>query len=186
MSSKADGLATAIDSMPVDKLDDEPAGQDDLFGGLGPALVPTHQNDPDVVRTGRPGRPKGAKNKSTKEWSAFVLSRYQSPLIFLAETYSRPVVQLAGELACDPLEAFKVQCAAAGKLAEYVHQKQPVAVQVDQKSAGTLIIQTGLPGDERPAAGVLGDPEPPEKTVENQQLTYLSNKKSDKGKSDDP
>jgi len=184
MSNKADGLATAIDEMPIEKLEQTEDDQAELFGGLGPALIPSQQNDPEVVRTGRPGRPKGAKNKSTKEWAGLILSQYQSPLIFLAEAYSRPVDQLASELDCDQLEAFKVQCASAGKLAEYVHQKQPVALSVDQKSAGTLIINTGLPVQDRPNAGVLGSPVAPENIPIDQGLRCLGGEKSDGKKSD--
>jgi hypothetical protein len=76
----------------------------------------------------RPGRPKGSKNKSSEEWAEYILNQYRSPLIFLAETYNRPVGLLAAELKCDRLEAFKIQMAAAKELAPYVHQKQPQAV----------------------------------------------------------
>jgi len=44
------------------------------------------------------GRPKGARNRSTEEWRSFVLSKYRSPLVFLAEMWSRTPAQLAAEL----------------------------------------------------------------------------------------
>ena len=37
---------------------------------------------------------------------------------------------------------------AAEALAPYMHQKQPVAVQVDGRGVVSLVIQTGLPGDQ--------------------------------------
>ncbi len=77
-----------------------------------------------------PGRPKGSKNKSSEEWAEYILKQYRSPLIFLAETYNRPVGLLAAELKCDRLEAFKIQMAAAKELAPYVHQKQPQALEL--------------------------------------------------------
>lgn len=42
-----------------------------------------------------PGRPKGAKNVSTKEMVAFILARYRHPLLGLADIASTPPDQLA-------------------------------------------------------------------------------------------
>ena len=67
------------------------------------------------------GRPRGSRNRRTQEWVEFILSQYRSPLIVLAETYSRPVAELAAELGCDKLEAFERQQAAAVALAPYLH-----------------------------------------------------------------
>lgn len=44
------------------------------------------------------GRPKGARNRTTEEWRAFILSRYRSPAVFLAELYSRTPAELSAEL----------------------------------------------------------------------------------------
>src|SRR5579859_3606091 len=59
------------------------------------------------------GRPPGAINRSTKAWREFLLSKHRSPLEVLAETYSRPVQDLAAELGCSKLEAFQLQQRAA-------------------------------------------------------------------------
>lgn len=83
------------------------------------------------IRSRGPGRPPGAKNKSTEAWAGYILSRYASPLQALAETYSRPVQDLAAELGCDKLDAFRIQQQAAQALAPYIHKKQPVAVEGD-------------------------------------------------------
>lgn len=93
-----------------------------------------------------PGRPKGSRNKRTDEWVDYLLRGRRPPLLVLAETYSRPVEQLATELSITKGEAFKLQLLAAKELAPYVHQKQPLAVQVDARGVVTLVIEGGLPG----------------------------------------
>lgn len=75
-----------------------------------------------------PGRPAGSINKRTAEMRDYILSRYTSPLIALAETYSRPVADLATELGCSKLEAFRLQQASAAELAPFLHGKMPVEV----------------------------------------------------------
>jgi hypothetical protein len=87
------------------------------------------------------GRPKGALNKRTSEWVDYIEARYRSPLIFLAECFNRPARALAAELNCEPLEAYKVQVDAAKNLAPFLHQKQPLAVQVDGKGVVQLILE---------------------------------------------
>lgn len=74
------------------------------------------------------GRPAGAINKSTAEWRDHILGRYRSPLLFLAETYSRSVHDLAKELGCTPKEAYDRQLVAARELAPYLHGKMPIEV----------------------------------------------------------
>ncbi|CAA7621155.1 hypothetical protein [Magnetospirillum sp. UT-4] len=85
------------------------------------------------------GRPPGAINKTTAAWRDYLLSRYRSPLEALAETYSRPVEDLAQQLQCKPVEAFKIQVQAAAELAPYLHGKMPVEVNL-QGSAPILQI----------------------------------------------
>lgn len=86
------------------------------------------------------GRPPGARNKSTSAWIDYILARYPAPAVALAATYARPVQGLADELGCDKLEAFKVQIACATNLMPYIHQKQPLAVQVDARGVVQLVI----------------------------------------------
>lgn len=83
-----------------------------------------------ALRTGRPGRPAGAINRSTEEWRRFLLGKYPSPLQVLCETFSRPVHDLMAELGCTRLEAFKIQMQAAAEAAPYLHGKMPVEIQV--------------------------------------------------------
>ena len=86
------------------------------------------------------GRPAGARNRRTQEWVDFILGQYRSPLVVLAETYSRPVAELAAELGCDKLEAFKAQQAAAVALAPYLHQRQAQMVELQANTRGLLLI----------------------------------------------
>lgn len=99
------------------------------------------------------GRPKGAKNRSTKEWTEYVLGQYRSPLIVLAETYSRSIADLAVDLGYDlktitpaqRKELLQLQLQCARELAPYVHQKQPMAIEAGESGLVTLVIG-GMPG----------------------------------------
>lgn len=91
-----------------------------------------------------PGRPPGSKNKRTEDWTEYILGKYTSPLEFLAKAYTADRDQLAKDLGCDKLDAYKLQIQAARELAPYVHQKQPMAVQMDAKGR-VILIASGLP-----------------------------------------
>ena len=94
-----------------------------------------------------PGRPAGARNKRTEAWVGYLLSRYRSPLVGLAEIYSRPVAELARELgfaSLTPEIALKLvtaQIEAMKALAPYVHQRQPLAVQIDERRTVRLVVE---------------------------------------------
>lgn len=92
-----------------------------------------------------PGRPPGARNRSTLAMLEYLQSRYQSPLVALAETYSRPVADLVAELGCKKLEAVNLQIEAMKASLPYWHAKQPVAVQIDGRGLVTLIIENAVP-----------------------------------------
>jgi len=77
-----------------------------------------------------PGRPKGAKNKSTEQMRTFLLSQYTHPLVVLMQYASRPLALLAAELKCDLVDAAKIQLAAANNVAPYVAQKMPQALEL--------------------------------------------------------
>lgn len=92
-----------------------------------------------------PGRPAGSPNKRTEAVVEYMLARYRSPLEALAGIYSKPVGDLAAELAelvggsrpswSQILELLRLQIAAAKELAPYLHQKQPTAVEVEGSGA---------------------------------------------------
>lgn len=144
-----------------------------------------------------PGRPPGARNRSTEEWARYVLSRHRSPLTILAEIYSRPLAELVDELqqmadkhavvkvgtdGCftvqaariNPLDVLKLQRDAAAGLAPYLHKQQPKALEIESRPAGLMIL-----GDIEAADQVDDDLALPLPAQENQQLSAPDPKKSD-------
>lgn len=87
-----------------------------------------------------PGRPPGAKNRSTEEWRRYLLARYTSPLVVLAEIMSRPTHLLAEEIGCTKAEALAIQKSAAVELAPYLHGKMPVEVQVSGELPTLMLV----------------------------------------------
>ena len=141
------GISAAVDLV----LDD--ADGDDLgWSGQQLSLLPTDSIEIAAER-GR-GRPPGSTNKNTLEWAKYIGSRYTNPLIFLAETYCRPVEELARELQCSREKAFSFQQAAAMKMTEFTNQKMPTTVDLGMDGDVMLTINTmyqkpdGQPGDD--------------------------------------
>lgn len=100
----------------------------------------------------RGGRPPGARNRRTEEWVEYLLSRYRSPLVVLAETYSRPADVLAAELGISRAEAFAMQLTAARELAPYVHARHAPAAPAPTTAAVELVL-TGV----EPPADAAGE-----------------------------
>jgi hypothetical protein len=143
------GLVTAVELVQRHRR-----GEDLVLVGEQLPLIPTAgarapdaEQDPPAPGARGPGRPPGARNKRTAEWVEFILSRYRSPLLALAEIYSRPVDVLTQELGCTRLEAFQEQRRAAEALLPYLHQKQPLAVQVDSRGVVQLVLVDGNQGE---------------------------------------
>jgi hypothetical protein len=101
-----------------------------------------------VVAKRGAGRPPGARNKRTEAFREYLLSRYRSPLTVLAEIYTRPVADLARELACPVKDALKMQMDAARELAPYLHSKAPIEVTGKDGQAVSLVVLLGLAGGE--------------------------------------
>lgn len=117
--------------------------------------------EPVAVEAPRGGRQPGARNRKTREWVEFLQRRYQSPLVMLAETYSRPVDELARELGCTKLEAFDRQVEAAKHLAPYMHQKLPTAIELGNADGIPLQLAvwaglSAVQGGELPVVGEDG------------------------------
>ncbi|MBC7906909.1 MAG: hypothetical protein H7Y60_09210 [Rhodospirillaceae bacterium] len=134
------GLSTAVDQAKAeaDGADDEVArvGQMALFPAECLDDLPTSELDRRAaLRATGPGRPKGATNKRTNDWKAYILARYRHPMEFLAETFSRSPHDLARELDCKPAEAYAVQAKCAAELLPYLEGKAPVQLQVDANLA---------------------------------------------------
>lgn len=92
-----------------------------------------------VVVRGR-GRPAGARNRRTQEWADFLIGRHGSPLEVLAQIAVAPIDVLARELQCSRIQALEQKRQAAVALAPYVHERMPLAVNLEGGQAITLII----------------------------------------------
>lgn len=148
------GLAAAVELTRAESVVERAAEQLSLLPSpVAVEMAADQDGEGEIAQRRGPGRPPGSRNKRTEEWCDFILSRYRSPLLFLAEAYSRPVEVLAAELGCSNLDAFKAQKSAAEALAPFMHQKQPVAVEISETGVVQLILETsstlpaGVPGD---------------------------------------
>lgn len=155
---RADGLKTAVadahepDAVVPGSMDAEQM-----------ALLPLPQGQARRVENGKVvtpqrgvGRPKGAKNKNTKEWRDYLLSKYSSPLEMMAATMTRSVDDLAIDLGYTKLDddgrvlrratpeemkaCLSIQLSCAKELAPFVHQKQPQAIELGDQGLMTLNI----------------------------------------------
>lgn len=88
------------------------------------------------------GRPPGSGNKTSSEMAKYLNARYASPLIGMAEIAARSVDELAKELNCTKLDAFKMQFQALKELAPYMHQKLPTAIDLGDIGDVSLTIIT--------------------------------------------
>ncbi len=128
-----------------------------------------------------PGRPAGSRNKSTEEWSRFILTRYRSPLLGLAEIAQMTPAQLQTELGGEPseqnkgganlAECLRIIMSAQQALAPYLHQKQATAIDTGGASLMTIVIEAG-DGD---AAGSGIKVLPINESEQNQPLTIEGN-----------
>jgi len=179
------GLGAALDGVDPGEPPVAEVVQEALFEEPTPLGPSVRSPDPDGQRAR--GRPRGSKNKRTEAWQDYILGRHQSPLVVLAETYSRPVEELAAELGCNRLEAFKMQILAARELAPYLHQKQPTALNVS--AAPLAPIYLAVDPETARAVGVDLDASaieiPTLEYVENQKVSDTASEKSNDAKSND-
>lgn len=140
------GISAAVDLALAE------ADGDDL-GWSGQQLSLLASDSIEIAAERGRGRPPGSQNKNTLDWAKYIGARYTNPLIFLAETYCRPVAELAKELGCSKEKAYSFQLAAATKMTEYTNQKMPTAVELGMDGDVMLTINTtwtkpdGQPGD---------------------------------------
>lgn len=122
-----------------------------------------------------PGRPPGARNRTTRQMIDMITGRYGHPLMRLAELASTPIEVLADTFGCSLLEAAEFSRKCQNDLAPYVAQRLPQLHQIEQVTAGALIIQLGqtAPGGEASEHGLNM------RIVENQRLGRAGDAKSD-------
>lgn len=178
-----DGLATAVATLGAGDPPSDGAEQSELFDDVPPAMLKPAETDGARACV---GRPRGSRNRRTEEWLRYLQSRYTSPLIGLAETWSRSPEDLARELklfardddgyvlrdrngrerlaAGAVAEAYKIQVACMKEALPYWHQKQPLAVEHKGDKRGLLVLDLG--GFEAPE----GDGIDIRESVENQRV----------------
>lgn len=105
-------------------------------------LAPVTEMDDEPPQAGLVvnGRPAGSVARSTAEMQRFMLTRYRSPLVMMAEVAARPARDLAEDLSCTPAEAFAFQLRMIEALAPYLHSKMPAAVQVDGTPQTPIVV----------------------------------------------
>ena len=143
----ADGLRTAVATVGV--------GEAPAIDGDQLELLPDLLGLPEVpVERRGPGRPKGARNKRTEEWTAYLLGRYHSPLEALLQLGLMPVQELARSLNCTMIEALAEKRQALAAILPYLHQRQPIAVDVTKRQVVHLTIHEAPDQDLGVAAAI--------------------------------
>jgi hypothetical protein len=204
----ASGLATALELLGAGDLGLGGEGSQEEL--LADALDAPSSLTPAKGKSGpQGGRPANARNRSTEDWRRYLASKYQSPLIGLAETWSRALDELAAELflVCtvthlapgqqalatntdkegrvvsylvwDRREAYAIQQAARVASLPYWHQKQPLAIAVKGNNRGLLVLNV-----QGGNGGVDAAADPFAPLEENQQVIDVTPEKSDDEQSD--
>jgi hypothetical protein len=98
-----------------------------------------------VMERRGPGRRPGALNRRNAKFreQLLAMSGGVHPALALARAYSMPVGTLAAVLDCSKLEAFHCQMRAAAEVLPYMEGKQPVQVDVRQRSDVVLVMAGG-------------------------------------------
>ena len=115
------------------------------LGAAGEALEP-------IGAGGKSGPKTGSVARHTAQFREAFLRRYRSPVIGMAELYSRPVHELAREIGCTALEALKLQMDCMDRVAPFVHSKMPTAVQLD--GAPPVMVGIQVTAEKAAAMGV--------------------------------
>lgn len=116
-----------------------------LLGGDQLAAMPT---DPaarrKAVQAAKRGRAQGSQNALTTKVREVVLKKHGvHPLEALFQAFSRPTEDLAAQLGCSILEAYKIQLLAAREALPYVQSKMPVAIDVQGDLPMLVLTQVG-------------------------------------------
>lgn len=143
-----------------DLFDDDEYGADP-FADAGDALARHRPDETEINGKKRPGRPKGALNRKTKDFEKFYQAKgFRDPLVAMAQWLTSDPVELqawfqdhersvtrSGKKKVRPmpslLEIIKEQHAVASVLAPYLHGKKPVEVAIIDERLPHLVIDLG-------------------------------------------
>jgi hypothetical protein len=92
------------------------------------------------------GRPPGTLNRRTRQWVKFLESRYGNPLEVLCQIAFAHVDDLRAQLGCTALEALQEKRLCAIAAVPYFVQRQPLALQVQERRVIYLNIEAPAPG----------------------------------------
>lgn len=165
----AGGIGTPPEPETAEQLNllpDMRAG-DELPDGEGGDQVPAQRS---------PGRPKGARNKRTTEMLDYIGGQYGLPAVRLAQLYSADPQVLASRYSLKLKEALELQKSAAIALLPYMHQKQPLAIDLEKKSTVTLVF------NDAPDPDQINDDDGFSITIDGEAIAALS----DEGENETP
>lgn len=145
------GLGVALPAALAAHEEPEDAEQLDLLGLPQPGTIAGQAALDVIVKSGRAGRPKGARNKRTVKTVEWLLSVHQDPRAVLMAIAEAPVEELVIRLGCKPLEALQEKRLAAIGVLPYVAQRQPLAIDLTERKIVFLSIDGG-----QGAAGGVG------------------------------
>lgn len=162
------GERAAVEAVLVTLDDDE----DEQLGLFGEALTDEGKRKAMIKRG--PGRPPGARNKRTERTIAWLLGRHRDPRAVLLEIAEANVNDLAALLSCSLHEALQEKRLAAIGVLPYVAQKQPLAIDVTNRSVVYLTINEGAVSEgDGDGLGLSA------KLIENVQYQEVSDEASD-------
>lgn len=151
MPGEKAAVELALESAPIEEFD-EPE-QLDLIGAPESARVISLRKKRLAKDGSNRGRNPGARNKRVTDYANFLLSRYGSPLEVLAQIAVMRVDELSASIGCDKLAALQEKRLAAIALTPYVHQKMPLAVNVNERVVH-LHLDLGDAGDDGESEGM--------------------------------
>ncbi len=93
-----------------------------------------------------PGRPLGARNRRSEDAARYLIEVIGDPLLMLAQIAVMPANELAAAAGFTIAAALAEKRLAAVAVLPYVHQRQPLAVNVSGKQTVTLIISDSITG----------------------------------------
>lgn len=136
------GVGTAL-AVALDQAEEEIAAEQMELLGLPEPKTEVGRQALERLRTGKPGRPPGARNKRTVKTVELLLSQHRDPRAVLLAIAEAPVEELVATLGCKPLEALQEKRLAAIGVLPYVAQRQPLAIDVTERKIVFLSIDGG-------------------------------------------
>lgn len=139
---------------------------------------------PEAVGEGErrgPGRPQGARNKSTEEMRRWLIEArgLKSPLEWLLELVCKPVDEVV-RMGIEHSQVAKLQVAAAVAVLPYLHSRMPISIQSEGVAPIPLVLNLGAGEAEEIGLRLL-----PKESKEYQQVIDADIDQSDEERSEE-